>query len=267
MNQNKNKSNGMKIVFFGTPDFINPVIETLEKNFNLVKIISNPQQLNSGTIDELKEIKPDLFVVAAFGKILSREILEIPKRGVINIHPSLLPFYRGSSPIQTAILNGDKTTGVTIIKMDEKMDHGPILFQVEEQVLPDDTFESLAKRLFSISANSISSDITRYIEGQTGVVQDESKATYTKLFTKQDGYLDLKKFEIRNSKFEIQRAIRALYPWPGVWTKFRLNDNEVIIKLLPEKSLQVEGRRPMSYKDFKNGYKNGKDFLQKLSLI
>ena len=256
----------MRIVFFGTPDFVEPVIESLEKNFDLVKVIRNPQQLNSEIIGELKEIKPDLFVVAAFGKILPGEILEIPRLGTMNIHPSLLQKYRGPSPIQSAILNDDKTTGVTIIKMDEKMDHGPILHQSEEQILSDDTFESLAKRLFSLSTNSMVDVIIRYNE-ITPKIQDDSKATYTNLLTRGDGYLNIDSLEVGNSKLEIERAVRAYHPWPGVWTKFRLNDNEVIIKLLPERMVQVEGKKPMSYKDFKNGYENGKNFLEKLSLI
>ena len=254
----------MKIIFFGTPPFVDSVIETIDKDFDLIKIIRKPIEFNHEVLNEIKELNPDLFVVASYGKILPGELLEIPKLGAINIHPSLLPKYRGPSPIQNAILEGDKKTGVTIIKMDEKMDHGPILEQVEEPVLSNDTFESLSIRLFQKSADMLIHVITRYNAGLKEEIQDEKKATYTKFITKQDGLIDI---ESLPEKEKLENMIRAYYPWPGVWTRYKLSEKEIIIKLLPENRIQVEGKKPMSFKDFKNGYENGKNLLQKLSLI
>ncbi|MEK9175991.1 MAG: methionyl-tRNA formyltransferase, partial [Patescibacteria group bacterium] len=142
----------MKIVFFGTPQFVDPVIKKLGEKFDVIEKIREPQEFNDGTIARLKSLSPDLFVVAAYGQILPKKLLEIPRLGAVNIHPSLLPKYRGASPIQNAILAGDPKTGVTFIKMDGEIDHGSILEQFEEEIKISDTFESLAKRLFEKSA-------------------------------------------------------------------------------------------------------------------
>lgn len=261
----------MKIVFFGTPKSIDPVITELEKKFDVVEEIREPKQFSNlpagkagETIEQFRSLNPDLFVVAAYGKILSSKLLEIPRLGAINIHPSLLPKYRGPSPIQSAILNGDKTTGVTFIKMDEQVDHGPIIYQFEETILQSDTFESLANRLFKKSADVLEDVLTRFKNDQT-TPQDESLATFTKIITKQDGFIDI---STPPSKQELDAMIRAFHPWPGVWTNYQLQPTRYsLIKFLPQQKLQVEGKKSMSYKDFINGYPKGKFFLEKLSLI
>ncbi len=257
----------LKIIFLGTPPFIQPVLNKLEEKFEVVGKIREPKQWSNETIEQLNNLGPDLFVVAAYGQILPGELLSIPKFGAINIHPSLLPKYRGPSPIQSAILNGDAKTGVTFIKMDEELDHGPIIYQFEETILENDTFESLAKRLFEKSAKVLEHVIKLFTENQTLTPQDDSQATYTKQLTREDGYIDLSKFQISNFKFQIARRIRAYYPWPGVWTRYSLTSQKTLIKLLPNQQIQVEGKKPMSYKDFINGYEKGKFFLEKLSLI
>lgn len=255
----------MRIIFFGTPDFVDPVLKTLEENFDVILAVRKPEQFNNLAIKRLQELKPDLFVVASFGKILSKEILDIPKLGAINIHPSLLPKYRGPSPIQTAILNGDKNTGVTIIKMDEKVDHGPILFQTEEEILESDTFETLAKKLFAKAAENLPNTISNYELMPTNVTkQDDSKPTFTKLLTRESGLIDMYNLP---DKQTLELMIKAYHPWPGVWTKTSINDKLLTIKLLPEQKIQVEGKKPMNYKDFVNGYPSGKIFLQKLNLL
>ncbi|MBI2032781.1 MAG: hypothetical protein HYT09_04025 [Candidatus Levybacteria bacterium] len=260
----------MRIIFFGTPKFIEPIINKIEERFEVVKVIRTPQQFNNRAIEQLKSLRPDLFVVAAYGQILSKEVLSIPSLGAINIHPSILPKYRGASPIQSAILNGDKKTGVTFIKMDEEIDHGPIIEQFEEETRDDDTFETLSKRLFEKAADEIVQVVEEYSENQTFKPQDDSKATYTKLLTREDGFINLQTLEIGNLKLDIERAVRAFYPWPSVWTHYPLipqNSPKTLIKLLPEQKIQVEGKNPMSYKDFKNGYEKGQEFLTKLNLI
>lgn len=255
----------MKIVFFGTPPFIEPVIDVLDKNFDLAGVVRKPMDFNDDELKEFRQFNADIFVVAAYGKILPGELLDIPRLGAINIHPSLLPKYRGPSPVQNAILNGDEKTGLSFIKMDEEVDHGPILEQFEEPILENDTFESLAEKLFKLSADRLPSVIARFSEDQKGKVQDDSKATFTKLITKEAGFIDLKN-PPENQKLE--RMIRAYFPWPGVWTEFGLSnpDKEQIIKLLPDRRIQVEGKNPMNYKDFKNGYTKGEEFLGKLKL-
>ena len=151
--------------------------------------------------------------------------------------------------------------------MDEKIDHGPIIEQFEEVILETDTFETLAKRLFEKSAESLTDIVKRSPEDQTAKAQDDSKATYTKTLTREDGYIDqesINPLKIENLKLKI----RAFHPWPGVWTYYKLRaTRQTLIKLLPGEKIQVEGKSPMSYKDFINGYANGEKFLRAINLI
>lgn len=251
----------MKIVFFGTSDFVAPVRDVLKDKFDLVASFTSPEQKIEK--NELEKLNPDLFVVASFGKILKKEILDVPRYGALNLHPSLLPKYRGPSPVQSAILNGNEETGITIIKMDEKMDHGPILFQKKEKTNGDDTFEILAHRLFQIGANYLYQTIQQYIRGSLKPVsQDESKATFTKLISKSDGQIQLANPPVNE---KLDRMIKAYFPWPGIWFKTKIGGADKILKLLPSQKIQVEGKNPMSYKDFENGYSEGKETLKKLN--
>lgn len=231
----------MKVAFLGTPDFVQPIREKLAKHFTLV--------------DSLSEA--DLAVVAAYGQILTTQQLETPKYGCINVHPSLLPKYRGSSPIQTAILNGEKQSGITIIKMDEKVDHGPIIYQEEMELSSSDNFHTLSKKMFLRASQILPQIMTDFISGKINPIpQDHSKATYTKHFTKKDGY-----FDINNPPAAeiLDRMIRAYYHWPGVWTRFRPSGSSgqaKIVKFLPGGLLQMEGKKAVSFKDFLNGYPN-----------
>lgn len=254
--------NKLRIVFFGTSSFTASVLVVLKKKFNLIaSFTSTIQKIDKKNLEKLK---PDLFIVASFGKILKKEILEIPRYGAINIHPSLLPKYRGASPIQMTILNDDEKTGITIIKMDKKVDHGPILFQKEERISPSETFQTLAERLFMIGADNLYQVIRKFIKGDLKPIpQDDSIATFTKLIKKADGQIELNNLPLSD---KLDRMIRAYFPWPGVFLKTKLNKKEKIIKLLPNKQIQVEGKKPMSYKDFINGYKEGKGILRKLNL-
>ena len=252
----------MKIVFFGTPSFVDPVLETLEKNFDVVLKIRKPQEFDSSFIDKLMALKPDFFVVAAYGQILPHELLVVSKIAAVNIHPSLLPKFRGPTPIQSAILKGEQKTGVTFIRMDEQVDHGQIIHQFESEILASDTFESLAKRLFSLASESLVRVLTGYDKNSL-TKQNDEEATFTKILTKENGHIDLSS---PPDSSLLSRMIRAYYPWPGVWTKFDLTGKEVVIKLLPEDMIQVEGKKPMSFKDFKNGYEKGEELLKRLSL-
>lgn len=253
----------LRIIFFGNLEFTSQILNVLKEKFNVVSLFTSPrEEINK---KEILKLHPDIFVVASFGKILKKEILEIPKYGALNIHPSLLPKYRGASPIQTAILNGDTKTGITIIKMDEKVDHGPILFQKQEEISPSDNFKTLATKLFNLGAKSLSEVINRFVNKDLNPVhQNDSKATFTKVLKKTDGHISLNN---PPSPTQIERAIRAYFPWPGVFFEVNLNNQKKTIKLLPDKKIQVEGKKPISYKDFINGYKEGREILKKIGLI
>ncbi len=222
----------MKIAFLGTPPFVQPIKQELSKHFTLV--------------DSLEEA--DLAVVAAYGHILSKKELNTPKFGCINVHPSLLPRYRGPSPIQQAILSGDKETGVSIIKMDEEIDHGPIIYQDTLELSNIDNFDTLSKKMFQQSAEILPKIIEDFVAGKIKPVkQDHLKATYCERLTRESGYFDINK---PPSPEILDRIIRAYFPWPGVWTKW----NGKIVKFLPNKMMQMEGKKAISLKDFLNGY-------------
>ncbi|OGH13631.1 MAG: hypothetical protein A3H50_03120 [Candidatus Levybacteria bacterium RIFCSPLOWO2_02_FULL_37_10] len=282
-----------KIVFFGSSRYVIPIIEVLKKNFDLSLVITTEQNpsnpiphfcnknkikyisvtsLNNSIVnDQLSMVNCQLAILADFGLIIPKRVLKIFQKGIINIHPSLLPKYRGPTPVQNAILNGENMTGISIIKLDDKVDHGPILAQKEEKILEDDTADTLYARLFEIGADLIYQNIKHYIKGYLKPRQQiHSKATFTKLLQKNDGLINL---DNPPSPIKIARMIRAYHPWPGVWTKLQIVagstrgvDVQKIIKFLPEQKIQVEGKNPVSYKDFTNGYSKGKDILEKLKL-
>ena len=158
----------------------------------------------------------DAFVVVSYGKILPQWLLDLPKHGVVNVHPSLLPRWRGTSPIHAAIAAGDAVTGVTIMKMDALMDHGPILAQQEETIRPDDTGKSLHDRLAELGAQILPETLSSYVAGNLEPTeQDHAQATHCTLLTRDDGRLDFTK-----TATELERLIRAYDPWPGTWTLF-----------------------------------------------
>jgi len=285
----------LKIVFFGSSKFVIPIIEVLQKNFTLSLVLTTERltsqrealeapvinyctkhkipylsvsNLSDPTLNsQLSILNSEVAVLASFGAIIPNEVLNLFPHGIINIHPSLLPKYRGPTPVQTAILNGDKTTGVTIIKLDEQLDHGPILSQTKENILPNDTSESLYERLFQLGAGSTVSTIELYLKGKIKPQeQDHKHATFTPHLARLDGYVYSNKLP---SRAKLEKMIKAYFPWPGVWTRLRPgSDGQAkIIKFLPGKKLQVEGKKPVCYKDFVNGYPTGKDIVEKLDLL
>ncbi len=255
----------MNIVFFGSSNFSSLVLPYLKEGLE-IELVVNEQNYD---IEKVLNSKAEIAVLAAFGKILPRKVLNHFKYGVLNIHPSLLPKYRGPSPVQCAILNGEAETGVSVIKLDEQMDHGPILVQTKIGIANDDTAQTLYEKLFPLGAKLIVDNLQDYVSGKRKLIeQDHAFATYTKPLTRESGFIDLSDLEIRNSKLEIDRKIRAYFPWPGVWTKWQMADGKWrIVKFLPKNLVQVEGGKPMSYKDFLNGYanadKNLVEFLKK----
>lgn len=280
----------MRLIFFGTPDYVLPVLNSLNRYHNIVAVVTqSPKSVGRKKILTYSAVdtwahkrkiakfydfnnlpQADMGVCAAFGMIIPERVLNHFKYGILNIHPSLLPKYRGASPIQTAIVNGDSITGVTIIKMDQKMDHGPILTSFSENILDDDTFQSLRTRLFERSAEVLINLIDSYSKNKIRLkTQDDNLASYCKMVEKQDGFVNL---QTDNPKL-IEAKFRAYSPWPGVWTYVQLTANNLqsttkkrlkIIELTVDRSqsaisvepkiVQLEGKNPVSFKQFKNGY-------------
>jgi len=282
----------MKIVFFGTPSEVVPVLQNLIKHFEVIAVVTAPDRKSgrkqiltpppvkiaaqklkihilqpyklSENIVEFNKLYADLFVVAAYGAIIPKQILKLPKFGAINIHPSLLPKYRGPTPIQTTLLNGDRKSGIAFIKMDEKMDHGPILQRIPLTLEATDTFAWLMQSAFAQAAQILPKVIEEYVSGKLQPQpQDDSLATYTNMITKEDGQID---FDNPPTQEKLDRMIRAYYPWPTVWTKMNIKGKETRIKFLPDKKLQVEGKKLMNLKDFINGYPGLKEKIEKLYL-
>lgn len=266
----------MKIVFFGSSSYVLPVIEKLKKDFKIELVVTTEKELKDPIITFCKKnqlpylsvsnlsnpnhksyilnLKSDIAVLADFGLILPNEVLNKFTKGILNIHPSLLPKYRGPTPVQSAILNNEKETGVSIIKLDDKVDHGPILVQTKEEIKSKDTTQSLYKRLFQIGSDLLYQNIKQYINNELKLIeQNDEKATFTKLLIKNDGYFNLNN---PSSLEKLDLMIRAYFPWPSTWTRSMINGKSSIIKFLPEKKLQVEGKKPVNYKDFINGYPN-----------
>lgn len=185
-----------------------------------------------------------LVISAAYGK-------KLPIGG-LNLHPSLLPAYRGATPVPHQILDGVIQSGITIIKMSGEFDAGPIVAQESVPVLPEDTSLDLLTRCFSAGANLLIKILPDYLAGKISLTpQPENSPTpYCRRFTKPDGFIPLN--QMTGYDPVIERKIRALYPWPGVWTKL---PNGKILKLLPQNMFQLEGKQPISKKQFLAGYR------------
>ena len=284
------------IVFFGSGSYTIPVVKKLiPHGLDLVittekspdsKLLSfcsenNIKTLTAQTVSELTNHQSlitnhTLAVLASFGAIIPDEIINAFKYGIINIHPSLLPRWKGPSPIQYTLLNGDNQTGVTLIKLDNEIDHGNILSQKTYKLDGSETTQFLLDKLFSIGAEMVEELVIKLEKNQTldQTPQDHSKETWSYKITKEDGFIDLN--NLKAISYKLQAMIRAYYPWPGVWFKNVIARSEAtkqsglknkIIKLLPEGKIQVEGKIPMNYKDFINGYGDeGKTIFQKLGI-
>lgn len=233
------------IVFMGTPSFGVPILRRLvEKGYEVAAVVTQPDRPSGRGralaespvkkaatqlgltvlqpesvrrrefVEQLQRLKPSAIIVAAFGQILPRSILELAPLGAINVHASLLPELRGAAPIAEAIARGYKRTGVTIMLMDQGMDTGPILAQREVDISPNDTSESLGARLAEVGADLLVETLDRWARGEiTPSPQDNSIATFTKPLSKEDGHVDW-----REPAEVIERRCRAYHPWPGCYT-------------------------------------------------
>jgi methionyl-tRNA formyltransferase len=216
-------------------------------------------KLDKPAVDSLAKENANAFIVASYGKILPSSIIDLPTRKTLNIHPSLLPRYRGPSPLQQAMLDDSKQTAVTIIRIDEQMDHGPIVAQKEITVNKWPTYEDFEEMMASEGARLLSETLPEWIAGTlTEKPQDHSAATYTKKFKKEDGLLDLDGDPYTNF-----RKIQAFHEWPQAYFFIEHADRKIRVKIteagftdgkLIIKKVVPEGSVEMSYDDFRKGY-------------
>ncbi len=292
----------VRVVFYGTSLFSIPTLQALadDPSVEVVGVVTQPDRPagRHGTLtpppvkelalalhlpvfqfeqvksDEayatLQTVQADVAVVASFGQIISQRVLALYPRGVLNVHPSLLPVYRGAIPMTAAIRDGLKETGITIMLMDALMDHGPILLQAASAIEPSDTTEQLSERLAKQGAELLLQALHGYLAGTLQPVeQDHTQATFVKLLSREDGLLDLSK-----SAQELERLIRAYTPWPGTYTihqgkrlkvlrahvgeassyEFSLTCGDGSALVLDE--VQPEGKKPMSGEAFARGLRN-----------
>jgi methionyl-tRNA formyltransferase len=300
-----------KIIFFGTSEFAREILRgLLSAGYEIQALVTQPDKMigrhqiltppptkevaqeykipilqpekiknNSESINQIKELSPDLIITAAYGQIIPKKILTLPKFGAINIHASLLPKFRGASPIQAAILAAEEEVGVTIMLMDEELDHGPIIgnskFKIQNSKF---TAEELSNELAKIGIKLLIEILPEWLAGAIKPAeQNHSQATYTRILTRENGRIDWSK-----SAEEIERQIRAFTPWPGTWTTwegkiFKIFEAEILetknsykfgevfkynnflaVKCeknaLIIKKLQLEGKKEMSQEEFLNGY-------------
>ncbi|MCH7759426.1 methionyl-tRNA formyltransferase [Patescibacteria group bacterium] len=264
-----------KIIFFGTPKFASIILQKLIKSqFQPLAVVTAPDKPvgrkqtltpssvkelalkyqipffqpaslknNKEIITQLSSLKPDLFIVTAYGLILPQEILDLPANGSLNIHPSLLPQYRGASPIQATILNGETITGITIILMDVKVDHGPIL--VQQKLKIEDSkiiYSNLSNQLAELGGELIVKTLPKYFKNEIKpLIQDHAQATFTQRLKKQDGQIDW-----LQSAMKIESLIRAYQPWPGTYAIINLktsNLNNKWLKIVEADILEINHRQ------------------------
>ncbi|MDR2045141.1 MAG: methionyl-tRNA formyltransferase [Clostridium sp.] len=238
----------MKLVFMGTPDFAVGALEALlEAGHEVTAVVTQPDKPKGRSrtpqfapvkacalchgipvlqfprikspeaVARLKEYEAQIYIVAAFGQLLSQEILDLPEHGCLNIHASLLPKYRGASPIQHVILNGEQKTGITIMRMDAGLDTGAMLYKKEVELAPHDTYGTLHDRLMAEGGRAIV-EVLALLPGG-GMIpeqQREEESSYAPLITKAMGEMDFAK-----SAVEVERLVRAMNPWPSAYTSYR----------------------------------------------
>lgn len=235
-----------KVVFMGSPDFALPSLRALAQGYDVVGVVTQPDRASGRgrevkmppvktlarelhlplmqpeklrapeAMDQLYAWAPDLIVVAAFGQILKKDVLNLPRYGCINVHASLLPRWRGAAPINAAILAGDEETGVTIMQMDVGLDTGPMLAKKSIRLTRDDTAGSVAGALSTLGADLLIETLPRWMAGEIQPQsQDDTRATYAPMLKKEQGKLDFAR-----DVNELERMIRAFNPWPGAYMEF-----------------------------------------------
>jgi methionyl-tRNA formyltransferase len=268
----------MKLVFCGTPQFAVPSLERLAATgFEVQLVVTQPDRplgrgleltappvkqsalklglpvvqpekirKNEGFQAQLKGIQPDAIIVVGYGRIVPPWMLELPRYGNINVHASLLPKYRGAAPIQWAIANGEKVTGVTTMLLNQGLDTGDLLLQREMKIEEEDTSVTLAPRLARMGADLLVETLHGLEQEKIKPVpQDDSQATLAPILTKEDGLVDFKR-----TAREVQNRLRGFQPWPGAYTRFRGKNLKFIAvkpagvgSALPPAELKIEGER------------------------
>ena len=282
----------MNYVFFGTPEFGRIVLEKLldadsiplalvtnpdkpvgrkqaltysptkqlifDKKLDERVVILQPQKINEGFLEKLRTLNADLFIIAAYATIVPPTLLKIPLRGVIGLHPSLLPKYRGASPIQSAILNGEIETGTSLFLVGEGMDDGPIIRSEKISLDSQETTASLTKKLAEVSSRILIETLplitTSEVVRLGAQVQDEEQATFTKKFKTEDAFIDFSELQRaqtgdRELAQHINQKIRAFYPEPGAYTlengrRLKLLESSVDSGRLRLLKVQYEGGKP-----------------------
>lgn len=260
-----------RIVFMGTPEFAVPILEHLQTAaFETVLVISQPdrpqgrkreliptpiaakakelglplwqpEKVRDQTfLDRIREAAPDFIVTAAYGRILTSMVLAVPRYGAVNVHASLLPRYRGASPVHRSIINGDTVTGISIMLMDDEMDHGDILARHELEIPEYISADLLMQRLGQLGAETLPDVLIGFANGEIiPEEQNHSDATYVKLLTRDEGLIDW-----QQSSYQIHNLIRGTYPWPGAFTlwkgkRFKIHRSRV--EDYPEEQLKLFG--------------------------
>lgn len=329
----------MRIVFFGTPYYVLPILEALHKAFKergespIEAVVTQPprptgrkKELEYSAVDKWahkrdipiyfdsskiisNKTKADVGILASYGEKIPEEVIKYFDHGILVIHPSLLPKFRWGSPVPAAIVTNSNPTGVTIIKMDEKWDHGPIITQFKEDITDDDNYESLRDRLFARSAEVLVQALPAYISGKIRPKpQDDTKASFARMITKEDAFIPPKYLEkvingqhplsswkidfikIEGSSYNLQPNsynlylfIKAMSPRPGAWTEVKLQSGKDLpagrqgtkiqrLKILKAHishptsnishlildTVQLEGKNPVTWEQFKEGYPEAK---------
>lgn len=324
----------MKLIFFGTPDYVLPILDTLHKEFKsknsespIAAVVTQPpkpvgrlKQVEYSPVDHWAHkknipvyydagnllndsIKADIGIVAAYGSIISQEVLNYFPHGLLNLHFSTLPEFRGASPVHAALITGQKEMGITIFKLDKGLDHGPIVSQFKVDIEEEDTVESLRNKGFAKCAEVLQTLLPAYIGGKINVKQqDHSKATYSSVITKEDAFIPQEiiqkamngnsfEFQVQfiykktkdnikvpyqlTTSYQLLAFIRAMQPWPEAWTFVTVNGTQKRLKIkkahlksepaannklqttyLLLDDVQLEGKNPVSWKQFKEAYKD-----------
>lgn len=249
-----------KIIFFGTQDWSAKLLEHLIQDafFEVALVVTQPDQTvgrkkilspppvksvaqeaeipvlqpnrlrDPKFLAQLAAVGANFAVVIAYGRLLPPELIALFPRGIINVHPSLLPLWRGPSPVQAALAHGDAVSGVTIMKIDAQMDHGPLLSQKEIPLSKAETFGSFMEKVVDVSEPLLVETLKKFVQGMIAPLeQSHEKATVCRLLTRDDGHIDW-----QQPVEQIERMVRAYHPWPGTWTMFKHHQKNIRIKIL-----------------------------------
>ena len=306
----------LKIVFLGTPEYVLPIISMLHNSFKdgagkspIVAVVTQrpkpagrKQTLEYSAVDTWahkkdipkyfqgkdlinEKVHADVGILASYGEILTKEVIDHFPKGIINIHPSLLPKYRGSSPVQAAITLGEDQTGVSFTKMDENLDKGQLISSFTEDILPEDTTETLRERLYTRSVKVLEKLLPAYIDGRAKLISiDNHPGTFTTRVDRSHAFIppnyikvaldgkatnddwDIKfinNFTIKPTPSVIESFVRAMQTWPTAWTEVKIGKDKKSLKIhkthldnekLGIDEVQLEGKTIVSYKQFREGY-------------